>query len=449
MRNCFIPIICLGLCLAGCTKYLDTKPNQSLAIPSSIKDVQALLDAYFKLNNTDPGSSEVSADNYYLTTADWQALTEPYRRMYTWEKDYVFSGYPNDWSNVYANIFTCNTVLDNMDKIEKTPANTADWNNGKGSALFFRAKGFLQAAIIWGGSYSAATGANTLGIPLRTGSDFNVPSVRANLQETFSTIIADLKQAASLLPVTPAHLIRPSRAAAYALLARAYMAMGSYDSCGVYANACLQLRSTLLDYNTLNTTATYPFSQFNAEVIHESMIPVPTPINNVRAKIDPVLYASYAANDLRKVLFFKNNGNGTNGFKGSYEGGGNLFGGIATDEVYLMRAEAYARAGNTTAALQDLNTLLQTRWKAGTFVPFSAATATDALQLVLLERRKELLMRGLRWMDIKRLNAAGSTISLARNINGQVYSLPPNDLRFALAIPEDVIALSGIIQNPR
>lgn len=451
-NNCIVQILLLAVTaflLNGCQKYLEAKPNQSLAVPSSVQDVQALLDAYFKVNNNDPSASEASCDNYYLTDADWSSLPEPDRRLYTWEKDYVFANYPNDWSKVYNTVFITNVVLDNMDKIDKNTGNAADWNNAKGSALLLRSKAFFQAAIIWCGPYTAATAATTFGIPLRTTEDFNKASVRSTLKETYDEIIRGLKEAATLLPITPIHVMRPSKPAAYALLARAYMAMGMYDSCRVYADACLQLRNTLLDYNNLNTTAAYPISQFNKEVIMESMIPVPRILSITRAKIDSVLYASYVSNDLRKIAFFKNNNNGAYGFKGSYEGGGNLFSGIAVDEVYLMRAEAYARAGNIDDAMKDLNTLLRARWKTGTFTPFTAASASEALQLILTERRKELLMRGLRWMDVKRLNAEGANITITRVLNGQSYLLPPNDLRYAIALPEDVIVLSGINQNPR
>ncbi|MEK7198865.1 MAG: RagB/SusD family nutrient uptake outer membrane protein, partial [Bacteroidota bacterium] len=121
----------------GCKKYLEAKPNQALAVPTSVQDLQALLDAYFRVNN-DPGSSEASADNYYLTYADWSSLTEPYRGLYTWEKDHVFANYPNDWSQIYNTVFITNVVLDNIDKIDKNIGNTTDWNNAKGSALLLR-----------------------------------------------------------------------------------------------------------------------------------------------------------------------------------------------------------------------------------------------------------------------------------------------------------------------
>lgn len=58
-------------------------------------------------------------------------------------------------------------------------------------------------------------------------------------------------------------------------------------------------------------------------------------------------------------------------------------------------------------------------------------------------------MRGLRWMDIKRLNKEDYKINLTRNVLGQAYILTPNDPRYALPIPEDIILSSGMPQNPR
>ena len=52
-------------------------------------------------------------------------------------------------------------------------------------------------------------------------------------------------------------------------------------------------------------------------------------------------------------------------------------------------------------------------------------------------------------MDIKRLNKDGAGITLKRVINGETFLLPPNDPRYAVAIPEDVIATTGMQQNPR
>ncbi|MET0573451.1 MAG: RagB/SusD family nutrient uptake outer membrane protein, partial [Pedobacter agri] len=92
---------------------------------------------------------------------------------------------------------------------------------------------------------------------------------------------------------------------------------------------------------------------------------------------------------------------------------------------------------------------LVSRFKTGTYRPVVRTDAESALQVVLDERRKELVMRGLRWMDLKRLNAEGANILVSRSFNGQTVSLLPNDSRYALPIPEDIIQLSGIPQNER
>jgi hypothetical protein len=92
---------------------------------------------------------------------------------------------------------------------------------------------------------------------------------------------------------------------------------------------------------------------------------------------------------------------------------------------------------------------LSKRWKNGFFQAVTASSAADALTKILTERRKELVFRGLRWADIKRLNLEGANISLTRKLNGQTYTLSPNHPRFALPIPDDVIQISGMPQNPR
>jgi hypothetical protein len=97
--------------------------------------------------------------------------------------------------------------------------------------------------------------------------------------------------------------------------------------------------------------------------------------------------------------------------------------------------------------MSDLNSLLLKRWATGTFVSLSAPDAGTALSLVLTERRKELLYRMLRFTDIKRLNLEGAAITVTRVISGQTYTLPPNDARDAIQIPEHVISITGMPQN--
>lgn len=451
MKHLFLLLIIISF--TSCKKFLDKKSNKQLVVPTSLKDLQALLDYNAKINLSGVASGEVSADDYYINYTDYNSLSsETYRRMYTWEKDYLFDNFPNDWSRSYDVVYYANTVLEALQKIERIATNGQDWDNIKGQALFLRANAFLQVLSVCAPAWDSASAANTLGIPLRLNTDFNETSTRASLADSYEKVINDLQNSISLLPLTPVHVYRASKPAAYGLLSRTFLWIRDYNRAGKYADSCLQLKNTLLDYNSssVNASAAFPFQIFNPETIfYNEASAVPPTLSTSRAKMDSFLYASYTTNDLRKTVFFKSNNNGTYSFKGSYTQNATLFTGLATDEMYLIRAESYARGGNTTAAMNDLNALLLKRWKTNTYMPMNAASPAEALSKILAERRKELLMRGLRWMDIKRLNREGAGIELKRILNGQTYSLPPNDLRFALPIPEAVIQASGMQQNPR
>jgi len=148
------------------------------------------------------------------------------------------------------------------------------------------------------------------------------------------------------------------------------------------------------------------------------------------------------------VIFYRIGGfTGLPYLKGSYSGKSYCFSGLAVDEVYLIRAECAARAGNRDAALADLNTLLQHRWVRQDSIPYNpivAASASAALDSVLVERRKELSFRGLRWTDIRRLNKEGANITQSHGMNGQVYQLPPSSPNYVFYLPSDVLRLSGM-----
>jgi tetratricopeptide (TPR) repeat protein len=441
-------LTCLfALLLTGCEKFLDDKPQSRLVVASNLKDLQGLMDAYLIINNNDVASGEICTDDYYITDAEWAAQPEYDRRMYTWEKENVMAASANDYYSPYQQLYRMNMVLATIDDVEQTTANATEWNNVKGQAYFLRARIFLNMVLLFSNAYDPNTAKTDLGIPLRLGIDFNEKSVRSTVEETYQQIIKDLEQACLLLPNKPVHVMRASKPAAYALLARTYLTMNNYDKAGYYADLSLQLKNDLLDYNTLNATATFPFSQFNTEVMFSAVMSAPSIIANATAKVQPSLYNSYQTNDLRKTLYFRKNTDGSYGYKGSYDSGTPKFTGFSTNEVYLMRAESYARTGKLNEAIKDLNILLRKRHN-NTYVDKVVVDQQQTIDLILIERRKELLMRGLRWLDLKRLNKLGAKITLTRTVNGKTYTLEPNSLRYALEIPPSVIAISGMQQNP-
>lgn len=447
-------VLIIAEILIGCKKYLDIKPDKSLATISSLEDMQSILDIYLYVNYQSSAALEASADNYYVIESNWGLYSDAERNMYLWEKSYQFPEFNysgNEWSQCYDNVYRANSVLDHIDKINKATVNINEWNNIKGQALFLRGRSLFQAVSVWSLAYDSSSSDTDLGIPLRLDGDFNKKSIRSSIRQSYNQVIKDLKLSAELLPDHPLHVLRSSKAAAFALLSRVYLSMRLYPQAKLYADSALQIKNTLMDYNGgegVNITSSAPFSKFNPEVIYEEAMSFNYLIYTSYAKIDPILYSSYAENDLRKSLFFRDNGDGTFGFRGYYSQY-DRFDGLATDELYLIRSECSARDGNINAAMSDLNTLLNKRWASGTFTPVTANNKEEALMVILAERRKELVFRGRRWLDIKRMNKEGKNIVLTRNIHGNVYTILPNDLRYALAIPETVIQLSGMQQNPR
>jgi hypothetical protein len=435
------------LMLASCKKFLDEQPDKSIVIPGNLKDFQSLLDDATRQNYGLYYVQDIASDNMYLLTSDW--LVDPAgtaAAAYVWSKD-IFSTDFNCWTNPYESIKGCNVVLDGLTRVDSL-SQPAIWNNCKGSALFYRAQQFWQLAQIFCKPYQS-TAASDPGVVLSLIADLNARSQRATVQETYDRIIADLKSSLNYLPVSPLYKTRPCKPAAYALMARTFLLMGRHAEAGLYADSCLQLSGNLIDYNTLSTTALLPFLLFNDEVIWHASSTGPSLVVPTQGKVDTVLYKSYVTNDLRKTIFFKPVTGGFYSCYGNYTGTNFPFGGIATDEVYLIRAEAAARTGNISAAMNDLNKVLVKRWKTGTFVAYTASSAQQALQLVLQERRKELAFRGLRWSDLKRLNLDPAfQVTITKTVNNQVYVLPPNDPRYQMAIPQKVIELSGIEQNP-
>ncbi|WGQ11543.1 RagB/SusD family nutrient uptake outer membrane protein [Pedobacter gandavensis] len=436
-----LAIIALTI-FSSCKKYLDVKPDTSLVIPQTLNDCRLILDDYSIMNSTYPSEGELAADNYYYNDVDYNAILDPeIKNNYIWAPE---AQHNSQWSGPYQIIYRTNLVLQVLGKL---PNSGEEYNNLKGTAFFFRAFAYYHLAQLFIKPFDATTAATDLGLPIRLNPEVDDKIQRANVQQTYNQILGDLNTAVDLLPKNTSIQSRPNKATAYGALARIYLAMQDYTNAGKMANEALTLYSTLMDYKTLTR-----INLFNPEVIFQAITLPSVSFGPTVVKVDNDLYNSYQSNDKRKTLFFRAFGNGF-AFIGSYNGVANsvLFTGIATDELYLIRAECRARTGNSIAAMDDLNTLLRNRYD-NTFINLTAANADDALVKILTERRKELVFRNHRWTDLRRLNKDPRfAITLRRTKNNISYTpLEPNDLRYTLLIPyTQEINLSGIAQNPR
>jgi len=453
-------LVLAGGLVSGCHKqdFLGKNPNSTLFVPSTLSDFQNLLDNDLVMNQV-PALGDISADNYYMGDDLWQNAGTRVQNAYLWKPDiFVGQGSVEDWNFPYQQVYYANVVLDGMDKIKTDNSNLATWNYIKGQALFARAFGLYNVAQLFAPVYDMASENSDLGVPLRLTEDVQTQVVRSTVKQTYNQITGDLRIAAGLLSskVLMTYVNRASRPAVLAMLARVYLSMRRYDSAMIYADSALSLNLPLLDYNGLNAGAITPFPKQNAEILFQAQFVNYTGSNTqvlaygtFSCFADSNLVRSYDSNDLRLVLFYAWNGGSSYGLNGSYTGSIFPFGGLATDELYLITAECKARNGDANGAASDLNALLVKRWKTGKFTNLTFSSSNAALDRVLLERRKELPFRNVRWSDLRRLNKENVSIMLTRITNGVTYTLTPNDKRYVLPIPPDVLRLSGIADNPR
>lgn len=452
----YIYLLLIIVVATNCRKaLLEEKPDSAVIIPATLDDFYALLDSESPMDRS-PALGELSADDFYFTSDYLTQLPLTEHNSYLWTKD-IYAGAFDiyDWNTPYQQVLLCNIVLEGLEKL--SPANDiTNYKNVKSIALFKRSFALFNIAQLFAPVYDSSKATTLPGIPLKLTSDIHEPITRASLQQSYQQIINDLKIAAPLSAgVHPGSIRnRPCRAAIFALLSRVNLSMGNYIPAGKYADSSLQLHDSLLNYNTgISFTANTPFKVSNAENLYTAKIPSSQyqsiQPNIGQANIDSVLYQSYSSNDLRKFIYF-NTVSGYPRRKNFYDGTNNtLYTGLAVDEMYLNRAECLARKGLTASAMSYLNKLLVNRYATDSFIPLSAIDNMAALQIILQERRKELVMRGIRWSDLKRLNKEGFQITLKRNVSGNPFQLNPGSNLYVLPIPDEVIQQSGIEQNIR
>lgn len=442
---CFVFLL---LCCA-CGKVLDIKPQKSLVVPTTLEDVQALLDNHAILNERGLELCEIISDNYYVKSEDLYALPFHIQANYLWDAEATHEA---SWQLAYLQpINYANIALDALDGMEVISAQQQLYSALKGSALFYRSFAFYQLSQLYCKPYGA-TAATDPGIVLRLSGDINVVSERASVADTYQRMLDDLSEASKLLPETSLVPTRPTKAAAFGLMARIYLSMRDYERAAAAADSCLKRSVALIDYNDLIPVSSPSFKRFNTETVFYnhafgmSWITFPP-----YGKIDTTLFESYDSRDLRKEVFFYKENNAVY-FRGSYDGTyseNSVFDGITTGEMYIIGAECAARMGFLSEAATALNYLLTHRWLSGTYIPYSFSNKVVALEMILKERRKEMVFRGQRWSDLRRFNEEGANITLVRKVGELKYELPPHDDRWVLLLPDEVIKRTNMVQNPR
>ncbi|MBK1895709.1 RagB/SusD family nutrient uptake outer membrane protein [Chryseobacterium paridis] len=117
-------------------------------------------------------------------------------------------------------------------------------------------------------------------------------------------------------------------------------------------------------------------------------------------------------------------------------------------EIYLNRAEAFAKKGNTASALADINTI---RVRAGIPAYTSVPAGQTLLDTTLEERRLELAFEAQRKYDIFRNKLTLNREYPGTHLSGNnpFYTVPYTNNRIIEYIPEQQIQIQpNLVQNP-
>ncbi|WP_100075178.1 RagB/SusD family nutrient uptake outer membrane protein [Chryseobacterium camelliae] len=433
----------------SCSKdWLEEKRDIKLIVPTTLNDMDLLLNADV-FQSDGRGATETSCDDYDFTLEQYNALYNAFDRDLVIWKTQEFPKFGilvwDEWDMAYSQIQVCNVVLNGLSKINRTNSNKEQYDKIKGTALYHRAKQFLNLALTFCKYYDNNTAETELGIPLKLTEDIDEIVDRGSLKKTYDRIVSDLKESAILLPSASTINTQIAKAGAYGLLARTYLFMDDYKQASSNADSSFKYHSYIEDFNKIDLTSDYPFYDISKEIHIYSMQSKYSP-NSITGRINQALIESYNANDLRKQIFYKVQTDGKYTFKGSFTA--QLFSGTSTGEILLISAECRARLGDLEGGLEKIKLLLQNRFKTGAAIPMPTKNKHDVLSFILLERRKELVTRGLRWQDLKRLNNdIDFAQTLTRTIGENTYTLPPKDPRYIMRIPQYIINYNHITQN--
>jgi hypothetical protein len=476
-------VLVLGLSLAGCKDALEIDPQQSIDAASAYNTSQkvsaAVVGAYARLD--DPrlyGTDlilvpELMASNGYIT---WAGSFQNYRQISLHTQISTLSNAQGIWTQAYNAINQCNLILANLTVVTDAGQRT----QFEGEADYIRGVMYFELVRLFAQQYTAG-GANTQdGVPINLTAVTNTEQAdtklaRATVQQVYTQVISDLQAAIQKLPAQ--NITRASKYSAEAMLARVYLQQGNYTAARVMADDVIAnsgaslLGSVGAVFSNRNSTESLFEIQQNDQ-------------NNAGTSNDGLAtyFAGYSPNGDQNVLYGRGDvyisgafsnlyGYGNNDARGTdslsaittkkliYLSDGNsrrnrlrtlkwrTYGQnipiVRLAEMYLIRAEADVRAGNSSSALADVNRI-RTR---------SGATSLTAITIddVLRERQLELAFEGFRIHDLKRVNGvviAAVAAAPATATSPAVSAAPAvlaSDGRFVLPIPQREINNNSLL----
>jgi hypothetical protein len=492
-RNTIIATAALVM-VQGCSKdeVVELLPEFSLdaiSNPSSMKQVEeVLLGAYSTFRSANyygSGSGtgagwaimpDVMSDNLYESNNETLANS---RAMADWLYDASTGQVSSFYQAPYVTIAHANIILRDVDKFT-TATNQLLANRVKGQAYAIRALAHFDLMRYFATSFDRNS---TNDFAVAYVKEFTVSTTvkpaRTNNKEFYDNLFSDLSQAITLLgnvdqPVNPSSgLVRPyiDRNVAYALAARINLYAGNWADAVTAATNALNGRPLATTqaafsgmYNQTDRGEILWNVQFESGQSGPTFLMYFVTSNRAYFRPAPEIAVVGGAsglirsNDIRFSANFSvvNNSFASGLAVTKYKGKGSLADGVAnfpvfrSGELYLIRAEAYARQGgaNEALAMADLNALRTARISG--YVNENL-TGNALLNAIADERRRELIAEGHRFFDLKRTTKTlqrGAICGTSASAAGDC-ALAPSDRQWSLPFHESIRnANPNVTQNP-
>ncbi len=477
MKKIITPIVAcffvcsLALSLSGCNDYLDIVPKGRVQL-ETVEDYANLFNSVYTItypqSELEFFSDDAWADPFHIDNAVNKSSYNLANIMYMWidpsvtprQQYYKVGSSPTSGSLYYACYNRINRISNIiLQTIDNAKGDDALRERTKAEARVLRAYNYFMLINVYAKPYDAATAATDGGVPLSEEFDLTVAPAQATVAEIYAFIEQDIEKAlASGALAEPAgNTFHPSKAMAYALKAKVHLFKKEFAAAKTAALESLQLNSYVFDMIAFVqgglTARVMADNQENLYWATAESNANNRGLSNSRA-ISPTLAAMFDhTKDTRFSGFIDYNSDASGGstamsdqayspaYNVTKSGVSNYWintAGIRTTEVLLMVAECYAREENYTEMNRYLDMVKSKRIIGYASAPdnFTPANKTEAVNLVINERRKELAFGWHRMFDLRRLNTEAEFRQTLRR------TLPANPNLGSLGLPQQEYVLT-------
>jgi len=432
-KNILLIGLLVGTLLSSsCNKYLDIQPVGTV-IPKTESDFRALLVSAYQ--SYPPHKSRLNLRTDELLLDEFSTDISLIKDLYIWnDLNPDATTAPMAWATLYKTIFYANYIID---KAKDVAGDSEVTQQIRAEAYLIRAYAHFELLNTYAETFNAATAATDRGVPISLRVDLEQLFAPGSVEQVYTQILADMKQAEALLQVTDNATnvrYRFSKRAYYAFESRVRLYRGEWELAIAAADKALAINSDLEDLNVAGAKVPTDFESKEMIQAWENVGQV-TVSNSTF--INPQFMKNYAVGDLRLTRFFQKKGGDYVTAKGTNSQNSSTF---RNAELFLTKAEAFARLGNKNQAIAVVSVLLKNRLTPSAYTLATeklANMSNEALTTeILAERGRELTLEGLRWYDLKRTTRP----AIEHVYQGKPYQLVKNDPRYVIRYPKDAIS---------